>query len=95
MSNQSEKTIENKIKKYLDDNNYYFFKNHGNVWTEPGRPDIVACIEGKFVGIEVKKPGGIVSPAQEKQGLKIQKSGGLFLIAYSLDDVINFLDNNL
>lgn len=52
-----EKIIENKIKDYLFENGFYFIKIHGSSFMEKGIPDLVCCINGKFIGIEVKAPG--------------------------------------
>lgn len=89
-----EKIEENKIKSWLKDRGFYHFKNHGNIWTEPGRPDIVACIEGRFYGIEVKAPGGRPSDAQLLQGKKIEKSGGVFMIVYGYSDFLKKIKEN-
>lgn len=44
-----EKAVENKIKKWLKDKGYWFFKVHGSIFQPSGIPDILACIDGKFV----------------------------------------------
>jgi hypothetical protein len=31
----------------------------------PGAPDIIGCVEGKFIGLEVKTPHGKLSDEQE------------------------------
>ena len=64
----------------------YVFKNNGNMFTESGRPDLVACIKGKFVGIELKRKGHLneVSEAQKITGQKIINAGGIWI---STDDV--------
>lgn len=51
-----------------------------------GSPDIVACIYGKFVGIEVKTPKGKVESHQYEFGQEIKDSGGEWLVARGLDD---------
>lgn len=88
---QSEKTIENQIKRYLDklesDGKAWHMKIHGSMFQKAGVPDIIACINGRFVGIEVKRPGGIVSEVQKYHIEKINKSGGAAFVAYSIDDV--------
>ena len=54
-----------------------------------GTPDIIGFLnDGKFLGIEVKKPGGIVSDDQTIFLDKINKAGGVGFVAYSVDDVI-------
>lgn len=83
----SEKTIENKIKGYLDAIGAYHIKTHGNMFSKAGTPDIIACVNGVFVAIEVKKPGGVVSALQMANIKLINNAGGTAFVAYSLDDV--------
>lgn len=53
-----------------------------------GTPDILACIDGKFIGIEVKKPkGGVVSELQKLKIKQIKKAGGVAFVANSLEVV--------
>ncbi|MDO4681110.1 MAG: VRR-NUC domain-containing protein [Aerococcus sp.] len=53
-----------------------------------GTPDILACVDGRFVAIEVKRPkGGVVSPLQQHQMQKIKRAGGLAMVAHSVDQV--------
>lgn len=59
----------------------YVFKNNGNIFTEKGRPDLVACVKGKFVGIELKRENHMeeVSDAQKIVGRQIQAAGGIWI----------------
>lgn len=57
-----------------------------------GTPDILACIKGAFVAIEVKRPGGRVTRLQHYQLDRIQECGGHATVAYSLDEVKKFLE---
>ena len=59
-----EKTYENKIKKYLESQNCYFVKYFANRMTKAGIPDILACVNGYFVAIEVKAENGHPSELQ-------------------------------
>lgn len=53
-----------------------------------GSADILACIGGHFVAIEVKKPtGSVVSLHQYKFLEEIRHAGGIAFIAKSVDDV--------
>lgn len=53
-----------------------------------GTPDILACVNGVFVAIEVKKPkGGVVSALQKSKLKKIRKAGGVSMVAKSLEEV--------
>lgn len=52
-----------------------------------GFPDIAALIEGKLVGIEVKRPGGTMSPEQRMWRDKLNNAGARYIIATSVADV--------
>lgn len=87
-----EKQVENKIKKWLEENNYWYFKVHGGAFQKTGVPDIIACINGKFVAIEVKRSnGGIVSELQKAQIQKIKSCGGVVGVAHSIDEFLQIL----
>ena len=87
-----EKAVENKIKKWLKDKGYWFFKVHGSIFQPSGIPDILACIDGKFVAIEVKRSkGGVVSPLQKAQIAKIKENGGIVGVANSMDEFLKIL----
>lgn len=92
MAQTKEKVIENQIKKWLEQNNYWFIKVHGDMFQKAGVPDILACINGKFVGIEVKRPGGVVSALQKYNIQRIKEAGGVAFVAYSVEDVRFNLD---
>lgn len=87
----SEKTIENSIKRYLDSIGAYYIKTHGSLFSKAGVPDIIACINGKYVAIEVKKPGGIVSELQKANIKLIEQSGGIAFVAYSLEEAKRYI----
>lgn len=87
-----EKHIENQIKRYLDRLGVWYAKIHGSMYQKAGIPDIIACIDGKFVGIEVKRPGGIVSSLQQFNIDEIHRSGAVAFVAYSVEDVRQQLD---
>ncbi|ESK65296.1 VRR-NUC domain-containing protein [Abiotrophia defectiva] len=77
-----EKKVENEIKKYLDHIGAYHIKIHGSAFMPAGTPDILACVKGVFVGIEVKKPkGGRVSDLQKLKIKQIEQAGGIGIVA--------------
>jgi len=90
-----EKSVENDIKDYLFQHGIYFFKVHGSKFMPSGIPDIVSCINGKFVGIEVKRPGAKneQSEAQKIHERNIKKSNGVYLLVDSLDEVIDYVEH--
>ena len=93
MAQTTEKKIENQIKKWLDKQGYWWMKVHGDLFQKSGVPDILACINGRFVGIEVKRPGGKVSALQDYNIEQIRASGGVAFVATSVDEVRFNLDH--
>lgn len=77
-----EKRFENKIKRYLERRGAWFVKFFANAYTHKGIPDILACINGYFVGIEVKAPNGKASEIQIFNIRKINAAGGFAFVLY-------------
>ena len=103
MKDVSEQQIQKAISDYLKLKKFIVFK-HRNVGIfkkdtgsyiplsagEKGISDIVGCSpRGRFVAIEVKKPGGRPSPDQLDFIARIKASGGIAFIAYSFDEVLS------
>jgi hypothetical protein len=53
---------------------------------------VIILWKGKFIGIELKNVTGRPTADQAEVARQICLAGGLTTVAYSLDDVINFLD---
>ena len=77
-----EKLFENKIKKWLSDHNCYFVKFFANSYTRVGVPDILADVNGHFVGIEVKASNGKISDLQFYNIRRIRDAGGFAYVVY-------------
>ena len=78
----AEKTFENKIKKFLESEGAYFVKFFANSYTKSGVPDILACVNGYFVGVEVKAQNGKPSELQLYNVEKIREAGGFAMVLY-------------
>ena len=78
----SEKAFENKIKQYLKSQNIWHVKFFANRMTKVGVPDILACVNGHFVAIEVKAANGKPSEIQLWNIEKIKESGGIAMVLY-------------
>ena len=63
--------------------------------TIKGTPDILMCLKGRFVAIELKTEDGVVSILQQHNLKIIKQSGGLsyVLTPENEDEVINELRN--
>ena len=76
-----EKVFENKIKKLLKEKQAYYVKFFGCGITTAGTPDILACVNGRFLGIECKTDNGRLSEMQRLKLKAIQNSGGIGIVA--------------
>lgn len=61
-----------------------------------GTPDVIACVNGRFIGIEVKDDVNgpyTLTPAQKIRGKRILNAGGLFIVVDKT--VVNDLNSTL
>ena len=89
---QAEAKIQTEIINWLVFNGAWMVKTITT--TKNGTPDILACMDGQFIGIEVKKPGGKPSPLQRVQLRKIREAHGAAFPADNLNEVkdqLNYL----
>jgi hypothetical protein len=67
-------------------------KVHGHLGQRRGVPDILACVRGHFVGIEVKRRGGRLSPRQIDELAAIIQADGIALVVDDVHQVIAALE---
>lgn len=67
------------LKKYAT---AYVYVTHVGQYGKRGVPDLVMCIKGLFVTIEVKTINGKLTPLQALEGRRIEKAGGIFMAMY-------------
>ena len=65
---------------------YIFKVGQGQYLSRRGIPDLIACIEGHFIAIEVKTEIGKLTRLQEHELMKIKASGGLSVVMYGKDE---------
>jgi len=88
-----EKKVKDKVKKMLVEVGAYYFMPATGGYGRSGVPDLVACIKGKFIGIECKAGKGKPTALQEKNLMDISCAGG-YAIAVNengLEDLKTFL----
>lgn len=79
----SEKVFENKIKDHLKYKRAWFIKYWGGgQFTKVGVPDILVCLKGHFIGIEVKAEAGRPTPIQLANLNDIERAGGYAILLY-------------
>ena len=77
-----EKIFEVKVKRYIEEQGGWQVKFFANKFTRAGVPDVLACIEGYFVGIEVKADNGVPTELQLKSIEQIRNAGGFAFVLY-------------
>ena len=91
----SEKEIVSKILRYLKTVPKCFaWKEHGGIYGTAGVPDIIACVNGRFVAFEVKTPSGRATKLQEATIKKILTVGGVATVVRSVDEVRAVLETS-
>lgn len=91
-----ENDLQKACMKYLEGLNIYCLNTHGNAFERRGRPDIITCYKGHFIGCELKKgEEDKPSPLQLKHLREINKNGGIgvwLTTLQELKDLIRSLD---
>jgi hypothetical protein len=96
----SEADIQRTILDYLKLHKIVHWRNQSGAWKvgkryvrfgAVGSPDIFAVVQGTIFGIEVKKPGESQSKQQQAWEIMFLDAGGRYILAYSLEDVIEGL----
>jgi Holliday junction resolvase len=79
------------ICRYLDSIGAWYFKPMMNGFGKAGVPDIVACYQGRFIGVEVKREGKVPTPIQERRLDEIRRRRGIG-VAGTAKQVISYLN---
>jgi hypothetical protein len=93
-----ESEIQKQILDYLALRHIFHYRNNSGAFKREdghfyrfgatGSPDIVCVINGQYVGIEVKAPKGKQSEHQKAFQEELERAGGIYILAHSLDEVI-------
>lgn len=79
-----EKVFEKKVREFLKTlAKQWHFKVFGNAFQESGIPDIVGCINGRLIGLEIKSSRGKASELQLYKIDLINKAGGYATVVSS------------
>ena len=89
---QPEYRIVKKIRDALHAHGAFVFKVHGGPHMMAGLPDLIVCMKGQFIGVEVKTPDGVLSQRQRYVHNMIRSAGGKVIVATSVDDVRELWD---
>lgn len=70
----------------------FFWKEHGGMYGTAGIPDIIVCCKGKFIALEVKRPGRKLTKLQEKTIKDIKAAEGKAYVVSSVDEVKEIME---
>lgn len=90
-----ESKIRTVIKKHIEQKyGGVCFVHHGSPYSERGVADLICCIDGKFVAVEVKQPGKKPRPDQEAWLKRYVNKGARCCVASTTQDVDNMLSGS-
>lgn len=91
---RKEKWVKAQVVRILKDLDAYYFFPVASGWMSNGVPDIVACVNGNFVGIECKAGKNKTTAIQDKNLVAIKQSGGIALVVNEdkLDQLETYLN---
>lgn len=90
MTTQPEARISQAILKALKVAGVFAFKVHGGPNQMAGLPDILTCVEGRFVGLEVKTPHKRSNVSERQKYVRdlIIASGGTSVVVCSVPEAM-------
>lgn len=88
-----ESTLARNALKYLNSlPRSLFFKYHGNPMARAGVSDLIGCLGGRFVAIELKIGNNKLTPIQQHFLTQMALAGAVAGVAYDLDDIKNIVE---
>lgn len=100
----SEKFLQNQIIVYLNENTDGMFwqndsigirgRKRQNRYRPNGVADVLGCIDGQAIAIEVKAPKGKILQSQIQFAERFRRAGGLYYVVYSFEDLSELVKTN-
>lgn len=89
-----EAKVKKAVREFLKSRGVWYYQPVQNGMGQVGIPDFICCFRGTLVAIETKAPGNIkgVTANQQRVIDEIKASGGLALVADSVDSLIPVFD---
>lgn len=84
--------LKKRLRTLMNERGVYSTPIPGGAYGSAGAPDMVACYKGRFIAIEAKVGHNTLSHWQIAHKERIEAAGGIYIVAYSVDDVATVLD---
>lgn len=98
MAKKPETRLQSRIQKALKDKygkDIWLAKIYVGPFQQAGIPDLLCCVRGTFVALEVKMPGEWPSRIQEKTMADIGTAGGYAKTVWSVEDALDAVEKAL
>ena len=82
MARTPEAAVKANVRKILDSLGIYYFMPPGVGFGRAGIPDIIGCMNGRFIAIECKAGKGKTTALQERELSAIYNHGGFAFVAH-------------
>lgn len=92
MAIKPETKLQDNAIKYLKSKGIYHLNLYGDGFSGKGKPDLLACINGRFVAFELKVGSNGMQDDQKIHKRRIERSGGLHYSPYTLNEFINIVE---
>ena len=80
MAATPESKVKAAVRKVLDANGAYYFLPAANGFGRAGIPDIICCVQGFFLAIELKAGKGKTTALQDREIAAINSNGGIAFV---------------
>ena len=87
-----EKKLQDKVVAYLKGRGIYYLNLYGDGYSGKGKPDIIACVNGKFVAFELKVGLNDLQDDQKIHKQRIERSNGLHYAPYTFNEFVNIIE---
>ena len=87
--------LQKNVFRYLKGRGIYYLNLYGDGRSGKGKPDIIACINGRFVYFELKVGSNDMQDDQKLHRIRIKRSGGLHYTPYTLEEFISIVEDLL
>ncbi len=96
MTVQPESRLQRRIRKHLEEIyvGSWWVKFHGGPFTPAGVPDLLGCIAGRMICLEVKQPGESPSILQVKTLERLGRAGAIVGVVTCVQDAVDLIDRS-
>lgn len=84
-----ESKLQDKCIEYLKSQGIYHINIFGSGRTAKGAPDLICCINGRFVAFELKVEDNEMQPDQVIHKRRIERNGGIHYCTRTLEEFIS------